>query len=375
MRPHIYLDNNATTGVDPRVLEAMLPELSLLPGNPSSIHSFGRAAKQHLLKARESIATFFKVKPQEVIFTSGGTESMNLLVHGILTGPPHGHVITSDIEHSCVNKTLEAYANQGQAVSFLPAGLWGAVQVEAIKLAIRPDTRAIILSAVNTETGVKIDLEAISALALQAHIPLIIDGVGLLGKELFTLPKGVTGIGFSAHKFHGPKGAGFAIVRSSLKLRPILLGGDQEYNYRAGTENLPGIIGMAKAIDLLGTELPDATERMQRLRTKLETELIQHLGPVIVSGEGPRICNTVNLTFQHVQGEELLMLLDLSGIAVSHGSACSSGALEPSRVLTNMGIPHQLARSAIRFSLSRYTTEEEIDRCVEVVIEAVRKLR
>jgi cysteine desulfurase len=375
MVTRIYLDNNATTGLDPRVLDAMLPELSPTPANPSSVHFYGREAKQRLLKARHTIADFFHVKPQEVTFTSGGTESMNLLIHGILAGPPHGHVITSDIEHSCVNKTLESYAEQGQAVSFLPAGLWGAVRVEAIQAAIRPDTRAIILSAVNTETGVKIDLEAIGALAQAARIPLIIDGVGLLGKERFTIPQGVSAIGFAAHKFHGPKGIGCALIRSSLKLRPLFLGGDQEYNHRAGTENLAGMIGMAKAIELLQEELPQATERMLYLRNKLETELINRLDPVIVSGEGPRICNTANLTFQHVQGEDLLMLLDLAGIAVSHGSACSSGALEPSRVLTNMGIPHQLARSAIRFSLSRYTTEEEIDRCIAVVIEAVTKLR
>ncbi|MBY0529500.1 MAG: cysteine desulfurase [Rhabdochlamydiaceae bacterium] len=375
MTARIYLDNNATTGLDPRVLEAMLPELSLVPSNPSSTHSFGQEARKRLLKARETLASFFRVKPHEVIFTSGGTEAMNLLIHGILEPPFTGHVITSDVEHSCVDKALKAYAQKGVPITFVPVGLWGAVRPEAIEEAIRSDTRAIILSAVNNETGVKIDLNAIAEIADRAKIPLIIDGVCLVGKELFDLPPAVLGLGASAHKFHGPKGVGFAIVRSSLKLSPLFVGGDQEYQKRAGTENLPGIVGLAKAIELLNEEMPQASLRMRTLRENFEKQLMQRLDPVIINGAGPRICNTSNLAFRDVQGEDLLMLLDLNGVAASHGSACSSGALEPSRVLTQMGIPHSLAKASIRFSLSRFTTQEEMERCTEILVKIVTKLR
>ncbi len=368
MKPRIYLDNNATTGVDPRVAEAIAIELSTPPSNPSSIHYFGQEAKKRLIHARETIAQYLDVKPHEIIFTSGGTESMNLLIRGI---PQEGHFITSDVEHSCVYKTLSAHPN----VTYLPAGLWGAIQPEAIAAAIRPDTKAIILSAVNSETGVKHDLEAIATIALQANIPFIVDAVALLGKEPFSIPKGVSAMGFSGHKFHAPKGVGFAFIRSPLKLPPSLTGGDQEYGRRAGTENLPGIIGLAKAISLLKTELPAASEHMRLLRDRFQEELSSKLNPITINGLGPRVVNTCNLSFPGIQGEDLLMQLDLSGIAVSHGSACSSGALEPSRVLTNMGISTPIARSAIRFSLSRYTTENEIDRAIEAIVFIVQKLR
>lgn len=375
MKTRIYLDNNATTGVDPRVLEAMLPELSLTPNNPSSIHYFGQQAKQRLQHARETVATFLNVKPHEVIFTSGGTEAMNLMLRGLFPKEIRGHAITSNVEHSCVYKTLNALQKNGLELSFLPAGLLGAVSPNQIENAIRPDTRFIVLSAVNSETGVKHDLDAIGQIALNAGVPLIVDGVAWLGKELFALHPGIFGIGFSGHKFHAPKGIGFAIVRSSLKMQPYLTGGDQEYSLRAGTENLPGIIGLAKAIELFNIELPEATQRMAMLRDRLEAGLMQKANPVVVNGMGKRICNTCNLSFPDTSGEDLLIALDMAGIAVSHGSACSSGALEPSRVLTQMGLPMQIARSAIRFSLSRNTTLEEIDQAIEMTATIVKNLR
>ena len=372
----IYLDNNATTGVDPRVLEAMLPHLSAVPSNPSSYHYFGQEAKRYLQSARESIAAFFQVKPHEVIFTAGGTEAMNLMLRGFFPSGVNGHAIASNVEHSCVHSTLTDLEKKGLEVSYLPAGLLGAVPPEEIQKAIRTNnTRFITLIGVNNETGVKHDLDAIGQIALEAGIPLIVDGVAWLGKELFHLPRGVCGIGFSGHKLHAPKGIGFAIVRSSLKLHALITGGQQEYNLRPGTENLAGIIGLAKAIELLNKELPEATMRMAMLRDLLEANLIQKVSPVVVNGAGKRICNVSNLSFPDVSGEDLLIALDMAGIAASHGSACSSGALEPSRILVNMGIPHQLARSAIRFSLSRNTTREEIDQTIEVVAHIVQKLR
>lgn len=371
----IYLDNNATTGVDPEVLEAMLPELSSLPGNPSSSHFFGQRAKKQLQKARETIASFLKVKPQEIIFTSGGTESMNTLIKGVLYGEPSGHVITTNIEHSCVYNTLSLQSERGFDVSFLPSGLLGAVSPEEIKASLRPHTRLIVFSAVNNETGVKHNIDAIAQIAHEARIPFIVDAVSLLGKELFSIPQGVSGMGFSAHKFHGPKGIGFIYLKSSWKIHPLLTGGDQEFGTRAGSENLPGIIGMAKAIEILNTKLPSATHHMALLRDRLENGLLVRANPVIVNGMGPRIANTCNLSFPDVHGEDLLIALDMAGIAVSHGSACTSGALEPSRVLTQMGIPHSIARSALRFSLSRLTTEVEIDTCIEILADIVKRLR
>lgn len=375
MKDRIYLDNNATTGVDARVMEAMLPELSSIPNNPSSVHFFGQEAKNRLQSCRETIASYLKVKPHEILFTSGGTEAMNMLIKGFFPKEVSGHVITSNVEHSCVHNTLKSLHEKGLDVSFLPAGLLGAVTADQVKSAIKSNTRFIVLNAVNNETGIKHDLAAIGKVALDANIPLIVDGVSWMGKEPIVIPPGVVAMGFSAHKFHGPKGVGFVFVRSSLKLAPLLTGGDQEYKMRAGTENFPGIVGMAKAVDLLSTELPEAAHRMALLRDKLEAGLLQKANPVVVNGMGPRICNTCNLAFPNTQGEDLLIALDMAGIAASHGSACSSGALEPSRVLTSMGLPAQIAKSAIRFSLSRNTTEEEIDRAIDIVSAIVKRLR
>lgn len=354
----VYLDNNATTGVDPRVLEAMLPELSPHPANPSSQHYEGKQAKSRLSKARETIARYLKVKPQEIIFTSGGTESLALLLHSA-----QGHVITSNVEHSSVENTLKKAQCE---VTYLPVGTWGAVQPAQVALAIRPHTKLIVLSAVNSETGVKTDLKAMADLASQANIPLIIDSVALLGKEPFTLYPGITGMAFSGHKFHAPKGIGFALIRSHYKVPSILSGGSQEYAKRAGTENLPGIIGLAEAIKLLDAELPTATEQMATLRDYFENELKKRF-KVEINGEGPRVANTSNISFSGVDGETLLMNLDMAGISASHGSACASGALEPSRILTQMGYQKERVRSSIRFSLSRWTTLEDINHTLMVL--------
>jgi cysteine desulfurase len=360
----IYLDNNSTTGVDPRVVEAMLEELSAAPSNPSSVHFFGRQAKMRLNQARQTIASFLKVKSEEIVFTSSGTEAMNLILSGFCYGKTGGHAISSNVEHSSVHQTLLHLKAQELDVSFLPAGLHGAVSPSQIKEAIRSDTRFISLIAVNNETGVKHDLDAIGQIALEAGIPLFIDGVAWLGKELFTLHPGIAAAGFSGHKIHGPKGTGFAFIRSAVKCHPLLIGGPQESSLRAGTENLAGIVGLAKAMDLLKTELPAATKRMQELRDRLELGLADI---AMTNGTGPRICNISNLSFPGHLGEDLLIALDLAGVAISHGSACSSGALEPSRILTQMGLPPSIARSALRFSLSRTTTAEEIDAVIEVI--------
>jgi cysteine desulfurase len=363
----IYLDNNATTGVDPRVLDAMMDDLSGIPANPSSVHHFGQEARKQIARARQTISGILHVKPHELIFTSGGTEALNMILRGI----SGGHILTSDVEHSAVFNTLQMLEKKGAKATYLPAGLWGAVRPEQIEEAIRKETKLIVLSAVNNETGVKIDLEKIANLAKQASIPFVVDAVSLLGKESFKIHDGISAMAFSGHKLHAPKGIGLAFIRSHFKFDPLLTGGDQEFSKRAGTENLSGILGLAKAIELLKTELPEATHQMQKLRDRLIEGLMEKLGNIVVHGQGPRIANTANISFPGAEGESLLMKLDLAGIAVSHGSACSSGALEPSRILRNMGIPANIARSSLRFSLSRFTTQEEIDTCIEIIVKLI----
>lgn len=344
----------------------MLLELSGPPANPSSVHSFGRKAKSLLANARQKVASFFKVKPEEILFTSGGTESINYFLRNL-----SGHVITSNIEHAAIDKTLQALPLE---VTYLPVGLYGAPLPQQIEEAIRPNTRALIFSASNSETGVKIDLEAIAKLAQTHDIPLFIDAVSYIGKEPFTLYPGITAVALSAHKFHGPKGIGALFLRSSYKLLPEITGGAQENMRRAGTENLSGILGLAHALELLANQ-SEVTTHLLELRLQLEEGLKKALPDIIINGQGPRISNTSNIAFPNVDGETLLMQLDLANIAVSHGSACSSGSLEPSRILLNMGIPHKISRSSIRLSLSRFNTKEEVAIAIDKISQIVRKLR
>jgi len=370
----VYLDNNATTGLDPRVLQAMLPELSSIPSNPSSVHFFGQEAKNRLQKARETIASFFKVRPQEILFTSGGTEALNMLITGAFFDGKKGHLITSTIEHACIYHVAQALEKRGCEVTYLKADLSGHVDPYDVQQAIRPETKLIVLSAANSETGVKNDYVQIATIAEQARIPFVVDGVALVGKELFEIPPGVSAFACSAHKFHGPKGIGCAFIRNTFKCSPLLFGGGQEFSKRAGTENLAGIIGLSKAIELLYTELPSAGLQMGHLRDYFESELQKRIPFIIVNGKGPRVPNVSNLAFPGVDGETLLLNLDLNGIAASHGSACSSGALEPSRVLTNMGIPFAQAKSSLRFSLSRFTTKEEIKQAIAIIERLMQQL-
>lgn len=371
----IYLDHNATTLIDTAVLEAVIQELKRDVGNPSSAHFDGRQARQRLSQARQSIASFLKVNPNELIFTSGGTEAANLLLRGFFFHKPGGHLITSSTEHSCIYRTAQDLEKRGCEVSYLSTGRWGAVQPEDLRKAIQPTTRLISLMAVNNETGVKTDINSIAKIAQEFNIPFVVDGVAWLGKEEVVIPPGVTAVFFSGHKFHAPTGIGMLFCRHSLKFDPLLWGGHQEFDRRAGTENLPGIIGLAAAVKILATGQQKFSEHMKKMRDRLEIGIKSNLDNVVVNGDGPRVVNTSNLSFIGVDGESLLIKLDQENISVSHGSACGSGAIEPSRILLKMGIPLVEARTAIRFSVSRYTTEEEIDRCIDVVTRAVKQLK
>lgn len=366
MNKILYFDNNATTPVDPRVIAAIVEELKAAPHNPSSIHSLGQEAKKILSEARKIVADFLKVKPSEILFTSSGTEAMNLLIRGALPKSPT-HIIGSLIDHACVYQTLLELEKQGNAVTFL-----GHPTIQSIQESLRPETGLIVISAVNGETGCKTDLEGIAQFAKNKHIPLIVDGVALLGKESFTLPEGVMGMGFSAHKFHGPQGVGFAFFRSSLKLTPLFFGGNQERKLRSGTENLPGIVGLAQALTLLGNEV---YTRLKSLRDLFETKLKTLLPEIEINGIKERVSNTSNVYFPDVDNESLIIALDLRNMAVSSTSACSAGALEPSRALMGMGYSKNRARSSVRFSFSRMNTEDEIERGAQIIADCVTHLR
>jgi cysteine desulfurase len=374
----VYLDNNATTCIDSQVLRVLIEASEETFGNPSSVHWYGQEASQRLDSARRSIARTLGVRSSEIIFTSGGTEALHLVVKGVLGLQLSGKIITSDVEHAVVEALIQQQSNAGCNVVRLPAGKYGAVGVNAVVNELSNDVQMILLLAVNNETGVMTDIPAIAAEAQQRGIPLVIDGVASFGKGISQIPDGVAAMTFSGHKFHAPKGLGFAFVRRGIKLQPQAIGGAQEAGRRAGTESLPGIIALAEAVRLADEAahgMNSAVARMTRLRDYFEASVIERCGDVMINGEGPRICNTTNLMFSGVDGESLLMSLDLEGVAASHGSACSAGALEPSRVLLSMGYSPEHTKQSIRFSLSRFTTEEEIEHAIKVVSTVVERLR
>lgn len=367
----IYLDNNATTAMDSRVFERVLPLLSGPPVNPSSIHRYGQKAKALLTQATKEMASFFDVSSDELIFTSGATEALNMLIYGLGT---RGHVITSSLEHVAVLQPVQRLEKEGISVTYLdPLPNYGSISARQVEEALRPDTSLIVLLAANNETGIITDFEAIAALAEEVGVALVVDGVALLGKAPLTLPRGVSAICFSSHKIYGPLGVGVAVVRKKVKFDPLIVGGPQQQGRRGGTENLPGIVGLSHALSLLSD---DEISRINNLRNHFENGVVNSIDNVTILGKKEhRICNTSNIAFLDVDGETLLMTLDLAGVAVSHGSACSSGGLEPSRVLLNMGLSREAARSSIRFSLGRYTTKEEIDQALSIIIESVSRLR
>jgi len=375
MPSSIYLDNNAATFLDPKVRATLLDFFSRDFGNPSSMHADGRRARAKLILARDRVAKYFSVSPRDIIFTSGGTESIHLALLGLAQAVPPGHLITSHIEHFALVKTIEVLEKMGWDVTRLPVGEKGAIEVDDLCKAIRSNTRLIALSAVNNETGVKIDLDSIASIANEAGILFFVDAVALLGKEEFQIPFGVSALAFSAQKCHGPKGVGLALIKGHLPFSAQLLGGDQEMQKRAGTENLGGIVAMAEAIAILKDVLPQASHHMANLRDRFEEGIFASLKGVHRNGRGLRISNTTNLSFDGVDGESFLIALDMEGVSASLGSACMTGALKSSHVLESMGLSKERVQSAIRFSLSRFTTKEEIERAVEIVVRTVNRLR
>jgi cysteine desulfurase len=367
----IYLDHNASTPVHPDVIEAMTTHLKECVGNPSSVHAFGRDAKKALLQARDFVAQMFKVLAEEVIFCSSGTEGLNLILQGFCLEKKPGRILTSKCEHSAVYETMKLLEKRGWEVVWLPCGKEGAVHPDAVEAALKEPASLICLMGANNETGVLTDLEKIGKLADRFGVPFVVDAVALVGKAPFHIPKGVSAIVCSGQKIGGPKGIGFVICRRPFRFKPQILGGGQERGHRSGTENLPGIVGLQKALEIISEQGAEKIAEMEQLRNLFETTLKDNLPNVTVNGSGPRVSNTSNLCFHGVDGETLLFLLDQKGVLCSHGSACATGALEPSRILLEMGLELNEARSSLRFSIGYGTTKEEILQAAKIIIACV----
>jgi cysteine desulfurase len=377
----MYFDHNATTPVDAAVLDAMLPFLSGEFGNASSIHTFGQRARAAVETAREQVAALLNARPPEIVFTSGGTESDNHAIFGVvqprLESTPRPHVITSAIEHEAVLNTCQALEKQGALVTYLSVSRDGLVDMDALRGAIRPETALITVMHANNELGTVQPLAEIGRIASQHDIYFHSDAVQSAGKIPIDAPElRLDLLSISAHKLYGPKGAGALYIKGGTRLRQFLYGGHHQRGFRPGTENVAGIVGLGKAAELTRVTLAESTARIAALRDKLEQGLLSRVPDSRANGVfAPRTPNTSNITFSGIEGEALVIALDLKGLACSTGAACSSGAVEPSHVLTAIGLPATQARASIRFSLGRYTTDAEVDTALEIVPAAVTQLR
>lgn len=381
----VYLDNSATTAMSPEVIEAMLPYFSDEMGNAQSVHSFGQRSKAALEKARRQVAELLNASPTEIVFLSGGTEADNFAIRGIAEAHrDHGnHIITTQIEHPAVLSTCEALEKTGFRVTYLPVSRDGLVNVSDMRDAISEDTTLISVMLANNETGTIQPIEEIAKIVAEAratglrHLYLHTDAVQAVGKIPVDVERsGADLLSLSAHKIHGPKGVGALFVRKGTRLSKLLHGGHHERDRRAGTENVPGIVGLGRAAETALVQLNERMTRMRELRDYLERRVMSLVSDVRVNGDrGRRVPNISNLSFEGVDGESLLIALDLKGIAVSTGSACASGSLEPSHVLQALGLSREEVRGSLRFSLSAYTTREEIDYAVSVLSETVARLR
>ncbi len=375
----VYLDHNATTPVDREVLAAMLPFFAEEFGNASSIHSFGQRTRAAIERARESVAALLGARPAGIVFTSGGTESDNQAIFGVVAAAAGEakHVITTRIEHSAVLNTCQALEERGVAVTYLPVSPEGLVDPEAVRHALRPETVLITVMHANNELGTLEPIEEIGRIAAEADVYFHTDAVQSAGKAPLDVERlGVDLLSISAHKFYGPKGVGALYIRKGTRLEPLLYGGHHERDRRPGTENVAGIVGLGKAAELAREKLAAESSRLAALRDRLEQGLLASVPYARVNGSREhRTPNTSNIAFLFVEGEALVITLDLKGLACSTGAACSSGAVEPSHVLTAIGLPPEEARACLRFSLGRGTTNEDVDFALSMVPGAVQQLR
>ena len=376
MMRRVYMDANATTPLLAEVFEAMQPYFVERFGNASSVHCFGQQARGAVEQARIKVAGLLHCRPAEIVFTSGGTESDNLALFGATK--PGDHVITTTNEHHAVLHAAEQLAKCGREVTFVSVDDEGVVDPEDIRRALRPNTRLISVMMANNETGAIQPVEEIAAIAAGAGVQFHTDAVQAAGKLPLRVEKiGCNLLSLSGHKIHAPQGTGVLFVRKDTKIEPLLYGGTHERQRRAGTENLAGIVGLGKAAEIAARSLEDgSTQGIAALRDRLQNEILARVADAGVhSGQVPRVPNTANLWFDHLEGEALVISLDLKGLAVSGGSACASGASEASHVLTAMGVTTERARASLRFSLSKLTTAEDVDFAIEIVPQAVARLR
>ncbi len=375
----VYLDYNATTPVAPEVLAAMLPYFCVEYGNASSIHTFGQRARGAVEEARESVAALLGAHPAEIMFSSGGTESNNHAIFGVV-GAASGsskHVITSAVEHSAVLDPCRALEKQGVAVTFLPVDGEGLVNPEDVRRAIRPETALITIMLANNELGTIEPIAELGKIAAEAHVTLHTDAIQAAGKIPIDVAKlGVHLLSISAHKLYGPKGVGALYVRKGTHLEPLLYGGHSERDRRPGTEDVTSIAGLGKAADLALTHMKAEGRRIAVLRDRLENGLLERIPHARVNGaRTQRVPNTTNLTLPFIEGEAMVIALDLRGLSCSTGAACSSGAVEPSHVLLAIGLAPEDARATLRLSLGQQTTDEEIDFALETIPPVIERLR
>jgi cysteine desulfurase len=372
----VYLDNNATTPVLPEVLAAMQPYFTEHFGNASSIHHHGQETRAAVERARESVAALFGCRPSEVVFTSGGTEGDNLAISGLTRAGDH--VISSTIEHHAVLNSCKHLEAMGCEVTYVPVDSRGLVDPDDVLRGLRPNTRLITIMMANNETGVLQPVEEIGKIAAEADVYFHTDAVQAAGKVPIEVKRlGCDLLSISGHKLHAPQGVGAIYVGKGTLLQPMFYGGSHERSRRAGTENVPGIIGLGKAAELAREALERGDlARMSAMRDRIEQTILSAVDATGVNGEGaPRVPNTTNIHFDYIEGEALVIALDLKGLAVSTGAACSSGAIEPSHVLTAMGLPPEVARASLRFSLGKQSTADDIQFALDLVPQTVARLR
>jgi cysteine desulfurase len=372
----IYLDNNATTPVLPEVLQAMQPYYAEYFGNASSIHHHGQETRAAVERARESVAALLDCRASEIVFTSGGTEADNLAIFGLVQAGDH--VITSTIEHHAVLNSCKHLEGDGCEVTYVRVDGRGVVDPDDVRRALRPATKLITIMMANNETGVLQPVREIAKIASENDVYFHTDGVQAAGKVPVSVKEiGCDLLSISAHKMHGPQGVGALYVRKGTKLRPMLYGGSHERSRRAGTENVPAIVGLGKAAEVARQAFARGDlAQIVAMRQRIEETILSEVEATDVNGGGAaRVPNTTNIYFDYIEGEALVIALDLKGLAVSTGAACSSGAIEPSHVLTAMGLPHDRARASLRFSLGKQNTSDEVDFALSLVPQTVERLR
>lgn len=378
MKKVIYVDNNATTKVAPEVFEAMLPYFKEDYGNPSSMHTFGGKVDRNIKEARTSVASLLGAAPEEIVFTSSGTESDNTAIWAaIQSNTDKKHIITSRVEHPAVKNLFEYLSKNGYRVTFIPVDSKGRLDMDYLYENLTDNTAIVTIMWANNESGVIFPIEKISQIVKERGAVFHTDAVQAVGKIPIDLNKiDVDMLSLSGHKLHGPKGVGALYVRKGTKFSPFLIGGHQESGRRGGTENVASIVGLGKASELAADYMEEENTRVKQLRNKLESEMLKQIPNTIINGDREnRLPNTTNVSFEYVEGESILLMMDELGICASSGSACTSGSLEPSHVLRAMGVPFTAAHGSIRFSLSIYNTEEEIDFIIEKLPPIIKRLR